>query len=232
MIPPFTKVVNPRWRNFLDLFAAIDGGHERLDLKTGYNGGLFRHDPEVDDLQLSDDWTDFFHDVTLYDFNEEVNVDVLGHIFERSIGDLQRLRSGGLRNPDLPPAEPPPRGVMPKSAERKRSGIYYTPPDFTRFLVQQTASTLIQQRRLALLNVHGLRPDDLLADPPSERVRNYWRACWDDLRSLKLCDPACGSGAFLIAAYDAFEEEYVRIADHRRQGEGTSAENLIDAIPT
>ncbi len=44
-IPPFTKVTNPRWQNFLDLFHAIDRGHERLDLPTGYNGGLFRHDP-------------------------------------------------------------------------------------------------------------------------------------------------------------------------------------------
>ena len=28
-VPPFTKVTNPRWRNFLDLFHAIDRGHER-----------------------------------------------------------------------------------------------------------------------------------------------------------------------------------------------------------
>ncbi len=230
-IPPFSKVTNPRWRNFLDLFAAIDTGHESLDLKHGYNGGLFKHDPEVDDLQLSDDWTDFFHDVTAYDFNDEVNVDVLGHIFERSISDLRRLRAGGLFDDDLPPGEPPPRGVMPKSAERKRSGIYYTPPDFTKFLVQQTATTLIKERRSTLLAAHGLRADDLLADPPSDRIAAYWRACWDDLRAIKLCDPACGSGAFLIAAYDAFEDEYVRVADHRRSGEGPEAEALIDAIP-
>ena len=230
-IPPFSKVINPRWRNFLDLFAAIDTGHDRLDLKHGYNGGLFRHDPEVDDLQLSDDWTDFFHDVTAYDFNDEVNVDVLGHIFERSISDLRRLRAGGLFGDDLPPGEPPPRAVMPRSAERKRSGIYYTPPDFTRFLVQQTASTLIQQRRSAILATHGLRADDLLADRPSDRLAAYWRACWDDLRAIKLCDPACGSGAFLIAAYDAFEDEYVRVADHRRTQEGPDADSLIDAIP-
>jgi hypothetical protein len=50
-LPPFSKLTNPRWRNFLDLFHAIDKGHERLDLKTGYNGGLFRHDPDVDDLE-------------------------------------------------------------------------------------------------------------------------------------------------------------------------------------
>ena len=230
-IPPFSKVTNPRWRNFLDLFAAIDKGHERLDLKHGYNGGLFRHDPEVDDLQLSDDWTDFFHDVTHYDFNNEVNVDVLGHILERSISDLRRLRAGGLFDRDLPPGEPPPRGVMPKSAERKRSGIYYTPPDFTRFLVRQTFSVLVKEHRAAILAAHGLSDDDLVTDGPSESLAAYWRECWDDLRSIKLCDPACGSGAFLIAAYDAYEDEYVRVADHRREREGPAADGLIDTIP-
>lgn len=228
-IPPFSKVTNPRWRNFLDLFAAIDTGHDSLDLKHGYNGGLFRHDPEVDDLQLTDDWTEFFHEITAYDFNNEVNVDVLGHIFERSIGDLKRLRSGGWF--DDPADETPAQGVMPKSAERKRSGIYYTPPDFTRFLVHQTVSVLVKQRREALLSAHGLRPEDLLVDEPSAKLRDYWRACWNDLRSLKLCDPACGSGAFLIAAYDVFEDEYVRVADHRRTHEGPEADALLDVIP-
>jgi hypothetical protein len=65
-----------------------------LDLKTGYNGGLFRHDDEVDNLQLDDSWTTFFNTVGSYDFRDEVNVDVLGHIFEKSVGELERLRGG------------------------------------------------------------------------------------------------------------------------------------------
>src|SRR5262249_54716171 len=51
-LPPFSKVTNPRWQNFLALFHAVDKGHSRdLGLENGYNGGLFRHDPAVDDLQ-------------------------------------------------------------------------------------------------------------------------------------------------------------------------------------
>ena len=229
-LPPFSKVTNPRWRNFIDLFAAIDKGHDSLDLKTGYNGGLFRHDPEVDDLQLTDDWTNFFHDVTIYDFNDEVNVDVLGHIFEKSIGDLKKLRVTSLFG-DEPNEEGTTSGVMPKSAERKRSGIYYTPPDFTKFILQQTLSVLIKQRRDALLRKRSLIADDLIAEHPSPAVTDYWRDCWDDLQAIKVCDPACGSGAFLIAAYDVFEEEYVRVADQLRTHEGPAAESLIDTIP-
>ncbi len=178
-LPPFSKVTNPRWRNFLDLFHAIDKGHARLDLKTGYNGGLFRHDPEVDDLQLDDNWTDFFHDVTAYDFRDEVNVDVLGHIFERSIGDLERLRSGGLfEDTGADTAAAP---AMRKSAERKRSGTYYTPPDFTRFLVRETVSALIAARREAIRAAHGLNPDDLIAPVVSPALGAFWHACWEDL---------------------------------------------------
>jgi hypothetical protein len=58
-LPPFSKVTNPRWQNFLGLFKGVDEGHRDLGLDNGYNGGLFRHDPAVDDLQLDDEWTHF-----------------------------------------------------------------------------------------------------------------------------------------------------------------------------
>ena len=43
-LPPFSKVTNPRWQNFLGLFKGIDKGHRDLGLDHGYNGGLFKHD--------------------------------------------------------------------------------------------------------------------------------------------------------------------------------------------
>ena len=46
-------------------------------------------------------WTDIHgptdsHGFGNYDFSEEVNVEVLGHLFERSITELEKLRVGGL----------------------------------------------------------------------------------------------------------------------------------------
>jgi len=61
-----------------------------------YNGGLFRKDDEVDNLSLDDEWTNFFKNIGDYDFQYEVNVDVLGHLFEKSINDIERIRLGGL----------------------------------------------------------------------------------------------------------------------------------------
>ena len=86
--------------NFLDVFHFVDKGHENLDLTTGYNGGLFAPDDEIDNLDLGDRWTDIFKTIGEFDFAEDVNVDVLGHIFEKfdhRIGETPQHRL--LRRP-------------------------------------------------------------------------------------------------------------------------------------
>ena len=96
-VPPFAKATNPRWQSFLELFRAMDCGHKNMPyLEVGFNGGLFKEDPRIDDLQLDDDWTEFFNHVGDYDFRDEVNVEVLGHLFEKSVAEIEKLRSGGL----------------------------------------------------------------------------------------------------------------------------------------
>ncbi len=192
-VAPLARVTNPRWRNFLDAFHAIDKGHASLDLPTGYNGGLFKHDDLVDNLDLDDRWADVFNTIGGYDFREEgeISVDVLGHIFERSITELEKLRVVGLFGKQAEKA----LASMPKSAERKRFGIYYTPPQFTRLIVEETLGKLIAERVDTLPNLQ----DRITA-----------------LRKLKIVDPACGSGAFLIAAYERLEDAYEEIARQMR----------------
>jgi len=82
-----------------------------------------------------------FHEIGGFDFREEgeISVDVLGHIFERSITELERMRVVGLFGKQK---GDDPHAAMPKSAERKRSGTYYTPPQFTQLIVEQTLGTL------------------------------------------------------------------------------------------
>ncbi|MBN2271436.1 MAG: hypothetical protein JXN61_12530, partial [Sedimentisphaerales bacterium] len=82
-LPPFFQVTNPRWQNFRNLFRNIDEGSPRGEIAP-YNGNLFKIDPAVDDLQLGDQWTEFFKNIGDYDFQYEVNVDILGHFFEKS----------------------------------------------------------------------------------------------------------------------------------------------------
>lgn len=214
-VPPLARATNPRWRNFLDAFHAIDKGHEALDLPTGYNGGLFRHDPLVDELDLNDRWADVFKNIGGYDFREEgeINVDVLGHLFERSITELEKLRVVGLFGAQRANGNGAAAAAaeMPKSAERRRFGTYYTPPQFTRLIIEETVGKLLAERV------------DLLADLQSRVAA---------IRTLKVVDPACGSGAFLIAAYERLEDAYEEVARQMRiAGRLAEAAELTRAYP-
>lgn len=228
-VPPFAKATNPRWRNFMDLFHAMDRGHPNLELKTGFDGGLFHQDDTVDNLQLDDEWTDFFCEIGEYDFRDEVNVDVLGHLFEKSVTELEKIRQGGLFRDDAGEIEPSSR--MPKSAKRKRFGIYYTPPQFTRYIVERTVDAVVDQRVNRLREQHRVNPDANAADQDPKRLDAYWRDCLAALRDIKVCDPACGSGAFLIQAYDVFEQHYQTVVGGLADRDPKAADALENQIP-
>ena len=218
-IPPFARVRNPKWRNFLDLFRSVDEGNEDRRISP-FDGRLFEANPEVDDLDLDDRWTDFFHAVSTYDFRDEVNVDVLGHLFEQSITDLEALRAD-------PERLEKPRKV---SGRRKREGIYYTPKHITRHIVEQTLGSCIEERFAAIAATHKVDPHSA----PDKKSRNAWLACreemLDALRGLRVCDPACGSGAFLIQAYDYLEDQYADVVRGLAEyGEREEGELLADA---
>jgi hypothetical protein len=117
----FHAVTNPRWQNFKNLFRFIDAGNETHGIPK-YNGGLFAPHA-VDEIELPDTpWTTFFNTISTYDFADEVNLDVLGHLFERSITELEKLKDSGL----FGDAEKASRyAAMPQSAKRKQLGIYY-----------------------------------------------------------------------------------------------------------
>jgi len=226
-VPPLPRA-GVRWQNFRDLFHFVDKGHEKLDLTTGYNGGLFAPDDEIDNLDLSDRWTDIFKNIGEFDFAEDVNVDVLGHIFEKSITELEKLRTTGYFAAQTANAAAP---AMPKSAERKRFGIYYTPPAFTTFIVRHTLGTLIEEQLAELAKAHNVDPDQSLKVPRSQIFAAYWQAALDAVRQIAIVDPACGSGAFLIQAYELLEERYEAIVDHLAYHKNQPTSVWSSAIP-
>lgn len=223
--PDFSRITNPRWQNFKELFRFVDQGKPQ-DGFTGYNGGLFAVSP-ADDLKLDDEWTQFFHYVGRFDFADEVNLDVLGHLFERSITELEKLKTGGLFG-DAEKAEAFAR--MPQSVKRKQLGIYYTPPELTSRIVDYTIDELIDERfqKLAVERgtdaeaaARGVVPDD---EP-------YWRGCLAILQNLKVVDPACGSGAFLFQAYNVLEHRYFEVIGHLDKLDAPDARDLEDRVP-
>jgi hypothetical protein len=198
----FDDVTNPRWQNFVKFFRAIDKGNSEAEIPA-YNGGLFARDGQVDDLNLlADTWTGFFEEIGRYDFESEVTVDVLGRIFERSVTDLESIRLAAVTEGAVNP---------PGNGKRKREGIYYTPPRITAYIVEQAAGTVLAEKFAALAEAHGITPD---IEPTPKKLADwlaYQNGRLDVLRKFRIVDPACGSGAFLIAAFDYLEDVYEEV---------------------
>jgi len=254
----YSRAKNPAWENFLDLFTAIDKGAKGKREITAFNGGLFADDPAINALELVEEkWTNAFAAFGNYDFSEEVNVEVLGHLFERSVTELEKLRVGGLfalmagvedaqaannvgpaagrrkkRAPAKPASDEAPLSKMPKSAQRKRFGIYYTPPAFTGLIVERTVDALVLERFAGLQKAYKVDPEARDNQEPKTLLA-YWTACLEVLKAFSVCDPACGSGAFLIRAYEALDAHYKTVV-HGLAGAGMCAAEvarLEDAIP-
>ncbi|HPM76891.1 MAG TPA: class I SAM-dependent DNA methyltransferase, partial [bacterium] len=131
---------NPRakWKNFKAVFRWIDEGNAAMKFPA-YNGGLFHFDPELDALELPDELIRTFAELSVYDFEEEVSVLVLGHIFEQSISDLEEMR--------LQAAEG--KADSKAVSKRKREGVFYTPAFVTRYIVEQAVGRLLAEKQAA-----------------------------------------------------------------------------------
>ena len=183
----------------------------------------------VDELELPDiPWTNFFTTISSYDFADEVNLDVLGHLFERSITELEKLKESGLFG-DAEKAER--YAAMPQSAKRKQLGVYYTPPELTGRIVQYTVEELIAERFAAAAVEFGIAEEEARRGAAPDDAA-YWRRCLAILRNLKIVDPACGSGAFLFQAYDVLEARYHEVIGHLDQLGEADAEKLAASVPT
>lgn len=192
---------DPEWSPYKALcgvFRGVDKGSEILGLPP-LNGGLFREDPDLDSLQVSTALCDRFKDIAAYDFAEDVSVEVLGHIFEQSVSELEELRAG---------AEERSAGHTQKNpSKRQAEGVFYTPSFVTRYLVDLTLGEAFREREAAAFGeVYGFN-----VRVSKARELKAWETYRESLKSLRVLDPSCGSGAFLIAAYEALEREYERV---------------------
>lgn len=194
----------------MGLFAAIDKGNARLDVPP-YNGGLFAPDPIVDAITLSDEVCEGFKKIGDYDFASQVSVTVLGHIFEQSIADVERLQAIARGE------EVEENRASGTSGRRKRDGVVYTPDYIARFIVEQTVGAHLReifQAILATFAQKGARADDQEIKWRRKSAElEAWEAYRDKLKALRIVDPACGSGVFLVTAFDFMKAEFTRVND-------------------
>lgn len=204
---------NPRpvWDNFKGLFRAIDEGNSELKIPR-YNGGLFREDAVINGLNLPDDICEGFKTLGEYDFASEVSVTVLGHIFEQSIADVERLQAIARGE------EEEPEKTTGTSGRRKRDGVVYTPDYIARFIVAETLGTHLREIFEDTLRAHAKKGADVtdyenIPWRKKSAELEAWQAYRDRLKSLRIVDPACGSGVFLIMAFDFMKAELTRVND-------------------
>ncbi|WP_371432773.1 Eco57I restriction-modification methylase domain-containing protein [Novosphingobium sp.] len=216
----------PVWQTFLGLFNAIDRGNDQLKIPR-YNGGLFQPNATIDALAVPDDICKGFKRLAEYDFASEISVTVLGHIFEQSIADVEQLQAKALGEA---PLEKKASGT---SGRRKRDGVVYTPDYVARFIVDQTLGTHCRDIFAEILSRHagkGAKADDTaIAWKSTKAEKQAWAEYRDRLTALRIVDPACGSGVFLIMAFDYLKAELGQVNTKLAELSGTGmAGDLLD----
>ena len=189
---------NSLYSTFLTYFEIINKGRPKRGDKKGiyaYNGGLFSEDIVLNTLNISDDvLLSNAKKLTKYDFESDVSVDILGHIFEHSLSEIEELQNqiDGVETDK-------------SKSKRKKDGVYYTPKYITKYIVDNTLGKLCDEKKIEL------DINEETYSPSAKRSRNRISAL-DDYRSwllqLTICDPACGSGAFLIQALNFLIKEH------------------------
>jgi adenine-specific DNA-methyltransferase len=190
------------------LNTSIDVRDIRDDLfdKVPYlNGGLFNPQSEdyyeldrgtfaskyINTLKINDQWfKDFFELLERYNFtidentvfDQELSVDpeMLGRIFENLLAEINPETGG---------------------SERKRTGSFYTPRQIVEYMVDQSlleyfkSKTNISDKKLSAVVSYDLADDTEypLEEEEKQEIINA-------IESLKILDPACGSGAYPIGA--------------------------------
>ncbi len=120
--------------------------------------------------------------ISSINFESDLDVNILGHIFENSIGDLEDLKEGS-------------------KGRRKKDGIFYTPAYITEYICKNTI--------IPYLSKSG-KPTEV-KDLIGEYWGSDIHELDEKVRKIKIVDPACGSGAFLNKAADILVEIHEEI---------------------
>ncbi len=191
-----------------DSFRAIDEGDEALRLPP-YNGRLFdlRRAPILERTSLPDSVfapiVDKLSRLDLGLFKRRINyrdlsVRQLGSIYERLL-EYDAVQEDGEIKVRLQPFA------------RKDSGSYYTPDELVLLIIEKTIGPLVDERwQVFVVRIEELRGEkrpkaerlDLLAEVDPAMA----------MLDLKICDPAMGSGHFLVALVDYLADQILEAA--------------------
>jgi len=152
------------------------------DFDEIYNSKLFEKH-KCEDLTLDNDSLEKVIEI-LYKYNFDlISADVLGAIYEDYIGHILQEVEMGI-------------DIIKSHEIRKRKGIYYTPIHIVDYIVRRTLGVKLEKI--------WREAEKLLNEGKFEEARNKF----GEVSQIKVLDHACGSGSFLIKAFDVFKEYY------------------------
>ena len=204
---------NPLYEIYKQYFGYMNIGRKGkkiIDDIPAYNGGLFYPDKTLDSLKIDDEiLNNDLQKLSAYDFDTEVDVNILGHIFEHSLSEIEKT-TAQIKGINIDKAK----------SKRKKDGVFYTPQYITQYIVENTIGTLCQEKRKEF-DIKEIEIDDRYYTKTGrlskrgkeleQKLENYKN--W--LLSLKIIDPACGSGAFLNQALNFLIKEHNFIIEIR-----------------
>ena len=178
-----------------------------------YNGGLFKVDEILNNIIINDDLL-YRHSLKLadYDFASEVDVNILGHIFENSLNELDEIKAQ-LEGQEIDKSK----------TKRKKDGVFYTPKYITKYIVENTVGKLCEEKKAEFTIVE----EEYFTDKKRQQKTKLallkklvdYRS-W--LHQITVIDPACGSGAFLNEALNFLIEEHRYIEELEAKLTGSS----------
>lgn len=194
----------PLYDRFKKYFGYMNTGHkgQQHDI-FAYNGGLFAPDEILDNIKINDDLL-YKHTVNLsnYDFESEVSVNILGHIFEHSLNDIDEIQAEiqGIETEQ-------------SKTKRKKDGVFYTPKYITKYIVDRTVGKLCEEKKTEL-DIQEAEYEKERRGRQKATLKKLTQKLEDYrnwLLQITICDPACGSGAFLNQALEFLiaEHQYI-----------------------
>ena len=177
-----------------------------------YNGGLFKPDEVLDNIKISDDLlVAHTRKLSEYDFESDVDVNILGHIFENSLSEIEEV------------TQQINSGETPQTSKRKQDGVFYTPQYITKYIVENTVGRLCAEKKQQL----NIVEDEYFSDQrrqmqTKKRLLDQLKQYRDWLLQITILDPACGSGAFLNAALQFLMAEHKLIDEMEAKVAGSA----------
>lgn len=205
-------MVVPLYDRYKQYFSYLDTGRKGTDKKEeifAYNGGLFQPDALLDAMIIDDDLL-YRHTkkLTTYDFQSQVDVNILGHIFEHSLNEIESVNAE-IEGTDFDK----------QKTKRKKDGVFYTPKYITKYIVDNTIGKLCvdKKQELGIIDEEYAKGRKNRQTTTIVKLDQQLKDYRDWLLQLTICDPACGSGAFLNQALDFLIKEHSYVDELNRQ---------------